>query len=215
MSEAIQNAIEDHASSGLFLVVLLAWLEYVFPPAPGDSTMLFAFFLAGRGTLSLPAVAAAALTGSILGAMTAYAVGARLGRSYFFLRSAWARRELARIEHGYARHGARFLLLNRFLPGVRGFFLYAAGIGGLRARAVLIHSTVSVPALRLGDRDLPGGLRGPGGRAREAAVGPGHAFFLSCASIFFSSAWRSGWSGRICSERLRYSAARGSCPFCS
>ncbi|HYS77532.1 MAG TPA: DedA family protein [Candidatus Dormibacteraeota bacterium] len=143
MSEAIQNAIEDHASSGLFLVVLLAWLEYVFPPAPGDSTMLFAFFLAGRGTLSLPAVAAAALSGSVLGAMTAYAVGARLGRSYFFLRSAWARRELARIEHGYARHGARFLLLNRFLPGVRGFFLYAAGIGGLRARAVLIHSTVS------------------------------------------------------------------------
>src|SRR6266699_3362109 len=136
MSEAIQNAIEDHASSGLFLVVLLAWLEYVFPPAPGDSTMLFAFFLAGRGTLSLPAVAAAALSGSVLGAMTAYAVGARLGRSYFFLRSAWARRELARIEHGYARHGPRFLLLNRFL-------LYAAGIGGLRARAVLIHSTVS------------------------------------------------------------------------
>jgi len=143
MSEAIQNAIAAHASSGLFLVVLLAWLEYVFPPSPGDSTMLFAFFLAGRGTLSLPAVAAAALSGSILGAMTAYAVGARLGRSYFFLRSAWARQELARIEHGYARHGARFLLLNRFLPGVRGFFLYAAGIGGLRARAVLIHSTVS------------------------------------------------------------------------
>jgi len=143
MSEAIQNAIAAHASSGLLLVVLLAWLEYVFPPSPGDSTMLFAFFLAGRGTMSLPAVAAAALSGSILGAMTAYAIGARLGRSYFFLRSAWARAELARIERWYARHGARFLLINRFLPGVRGFFLYAAGITRLGAGAVLIHSTVS------------------------------------------------------------------------
>ena len=95
MSEAIQNAIAAHASSGLLLVVLLAWLEYVFPPSPGDSTMLFAFFLAGRGTMSLPAVAAAAL------------------------------------------------LINRFLPGVRGFFLYAAGITRLGAGAVLIHSTVS------------------------------------------------------------------------
>ena len=143
MSEAIQNAIAAHASSGLLLVVLLAWLEYVFPPSPGDSTMLFAFFLAGRGTMSLPAVAAAALSGCILGAMTAYAIGARLGRSYFFLRSAWARAELARIERWYARHGARFLLINRFLPGVRGFFLYAAGITRLGAGAVLIHSTVS------------------------------------------------------------------------
>ncbi len=143
MSEAIQNAIAAHASSGLLLVVLLAWLEYVFPPSPGDSTMLFAFFLAGRGTMSLPAVAAAALSGSVLGAMTAYAIGARLGRSYFFLRSAWARAELARIERWYARHGARFLLINRFLPGVRGFFLYAAGITRLGAGAVLIHSTVS------------------------------------------------------------------------
>ena len=143
MSEVIQNAIAAHASSGLLLVVLLAWLEYVFPPSPGDSTMLFAFFLAGRGTMSLPAVAAAALSGSVLGAMTAYAIGARLGRSYFFLRSAWARAELARIERWYARHGARFLLINRFLPGVRGFFLYAAGITRLGAGAVLIHSTVS------------------------------------------------------------------------
>ncbi len=143
MSEAIQNAIAAHASSGLFLVVLLAWLEYVFPPSPGDSTMLFAFFLAGRGSMSLPAVAVAALSGSVLGAMTAYAIGARLGRSYFFLRSGWAREELARIERWYARHGARFLLINRFLPGVRGFFLYAAGITRLQAGAVLIHSTAS------------------------------------------------------------------------
>jgi len=143
MSEAIQNAIAAHATSGLLLVVLLAWLEYVFPPSPGDSTMLFAFFLAGRGSMSLTAVAAAALSGSVLGAMTAYAIGARLGRSYFFLRSAWAREELARIERWYARHGARFLLINRFLPGVRGFFLYAAGITRLRAGAVLLHSTAS------------------------------------------------------------------------
>jgi len=143
MSEAIQNAIAAHASSGLLLVVLLAWLEYVFPPSPSDSTMLFAFFLAGRGTMTLPAVAAAALAGSVLGAMTAYAIGARLGRSYFFLRSAWAREELARIERWYGRHGAWLLMVNRFIPGVRGFFLYAAGITRLGARAVLVHSTVS------------------------------------------------------------------------
>src|SRR5207245_10371763 len=104
MSEAIQSAIAAHASSGLLLVLLLAWLEYVFPPSPGDSTMLFAFFLAGRGTMSLPAVTAAALSGSVLGAVTAYAIEAGRGRAYFFLRSASAREELSRLERTYERH---------------------------------------------------------------------------------------------------------------
>jgi membrane protein DedA with SNARE-associated domain len=143
MTEAIQSAIAAHALSGLLVVALFAWLEYVFPPSPGDSTMLFAFFLAGRGALSLPAVAVAALSGSVLGAITAYAIGARLGRSYFFLRTAWARDELSRIERWFARHGARLLLINRFLPGLRGFFLYAAGIGRLGFKPALVYSTAS------------------------------------------------------------------------
>jgi len=143
MIEAIQNTLQTYPWMGLLLVVLMAWLEYVFPPAPGDSIMLFACFLAGIGTLSFPATLAACLGGSIAGALTAYAIGARLGRSYFFLRSRWARSELERLERGFARFGSPMLLVNRFLPGIRGVFLYAAGIGRLPWRAVLIHSTVS------------------------------------------------------------------------
>lgn len=141
MTEAIQGAISAHALTGLLLVAVLAWLEYVFPPAPGDSTMLFAFFLAGRGTLPLPAVVTVALAGSVLGAWTAYAVGARLGRGYFLLRSEWARGELLRIEGWFARAGAWLLVVNRFLPGVRGLFLYAAGISRLGLRRTMVYST--------------------------------------------------------------------------
>lgn len=141
MSEAIQGAIAAHALPGLLLVLLLAWLEYVFPPVPGDSTMLFAFFLAGRGALPFAAVVTVALLGSVLGAMTAYAIGARMGRGYFLLRSEWARGELKRIEGWFARAGGWLLLINRFLPGVRGFFLYAAGISRLGVRTTLVYST--------------------------------------------------------------------------
>ena len=143
MSEAIQHAMIAHAWTALLLVFLLAWLEYVFPPVPGDSTMLFGFFLAGMGTLSFPAAVGAALSGSVIGALTAYGLGARLGRSYFFLRSAWARQELDRVERWLARLGPRLLAVNRFLPGVRGFFLYTAGIGRMDARAVIAYSTLS------------------------------------------------------------------------
>lgn len=143
MSEAIQEAIRAHPLAAPLIVLLLAWLEYVFPPVPGDSTMLFGCFLARLGLLPLEPVAAAALAGSILGALTAYGAGRRLGRSYFFLRSGWARHELERLERGFARFGPPLLAVNRFLPGIRAFFLYAAGIGRLPARPVLIYSTIS------------------------------------------------------------------------
>ena len=143
MTEAIHGALQAYPWIGLLLVVLLAWLEYIFPPVPGDSTMLFACFLAWTGALSIPAVLLACFVGSEAGALSAYAIGSRLGRSYFFLRSKWARTELQRLERGFGRFGSRLLLINRFLPGVRGVFLYAAGIARLPWRAVVVHSTIS------------------------------------------------------------------------
>jgi membrane protein DedA with SNARE-associated domain len=140
---AIEAILRESPLAGLALIALLAWLEYVFPPSPGDTTILLGFFLAGLGLLDGAGVAAAALLGSVAGALTAYRVGGRLGRAYFFLRSAWARDELDRLERALARHGARLLAVNRFLPGVRGLFLYAAGMGRLGWRPVLVHSTLS------------------------------------------------------------------------
>jgi len=142
MSE-VQRILLSHPVAGLILVAFLAFLEYIVPPVPGDSTMLFACFLAATGTLRFAPVILACLAGSIAGAACAYAIGARLGRSYFFLRSKWAGQELARLERGFRRFGPRLLLINRFLPGVRAVFLYAAGMGRLGWRAVLIDSTIS------------------------------------------------------------------------
>lgn len=143
MIDSIQATLLAHPWVGLLLVASLAWLEYVFPPAPGDSAMLLACFLAGAGALPPWPTWGACFFGSAAGAMTAYALGARLGRSYFFLRSRWAAGELAKFERGLARFGPRLLLANRFLPGVRGVFLYGAGIGRLPWRDVLLYSSAS------------------------------------------------------------------------
>src|SRR4030095_942511 len=138
MTETIHQPLLVHPWIGLLLVAALAWLEYVFPPSPGDSAMLLACFLAGAGSLARSGADAACLLGSVAGALTAYALGARLGRSYFFLRSEWAKGELSRFERGLQRFGPRLLVVNRFLPGVRGVFLYGAGIGRLPFRPVLV-----------------------------------------------------------------------------
>jgi len=141
--EAIHQTLLAHPAWGLLLVAVIAWLEYVFPPAPGDSVMLLACFLAGAGSLPKSGTIAACLLGSVAGAFTAYWFGRRLGTSYFFLRSEWARHELERLERGFGRFGARLLAVNRFLPGIRGVFLYGAGIGRVPFRDVALYATLS------------------------------------------------------------------------
>jgi membrane-associated protein len=51
-----------------------------------------------------------------------------------------------RVEAGYARFGAWFLLANRFLPGIRAFLFVAAGAARLPLRRVLLWGGISAAA---------------------------------------------------------------------
>ncbi len=129
---------------GLFLVALAGLGEYLFPPLPGDTLMLFGFFLAGRGELPFAGTLGAALGGSMLGAWAAYELGSRMGHSYYFLRrSRLTATTLPVLERYLARFGVILLLINRFLPVLRGFFLYAAGMGRMRRAATLLAANLS------------------------------------------------------------------------
>ena len=130
MEEWVRFLLLDQPAVGLTLVGLAAVMEYLLPPFPGDTLMLLGFFLAGRGELPFAGVLVAALAGSLVGAEAAYWLGARLGKSYFFLRrSRFTATALPTLERYLARFGTGLLLVNRFLPVLRGFFLYAAGMG--------------------------------------------------------------------------------------
>lgn len=128
-----------------FCVLFAAGMfEYLFPPVPGDTTMLLGFFLVGRGDLPLWLAFSATFAGSTVGAFLAYRIGLRFGKRYFFLRrskrTGWMRQTL---ERWFDRHGPRVLAVNRFLPGVRGFFLFLAGMRRLPLAQVLFYCTLS------------------------------------------------------------------------
>jgi len=129
---------------GLALVAAAGTGEYLFPPLPGDTLMLFGFFLAGRGDLPLPGVFLAALAGSMLGAEIAYTLGDKLGHSYFFIRrSRVAASALPTLERYFERFGVGMILVNRFLPVLRGFFMLAAGMGKMHRGATFVCATIS------------------------------------------------------------------------
>ncbi|MBE7448536.1 MAG: VTT domain-containing protein [Kofleriaceae bacterium] len=118
-----------------------AAIEYVFPPFPGDVVTVLAASLVVAASWSWWGVLSALMLGSVIGAALTFELGVR-----------WARRRAARghdsvrldrLVAGFRRHGAIYLVLNRFVPGVRSLFFVAAGLAGMSRRAVYLYGAVS------------------------------------------------------------------------
>lgn len=147
LSEAIMEYLAAGESAlGIVLLAACSALEYVFPPFPGDTVTLFGSFLASQHGWNLPLVFSAVVLGSVLGAGIDYAVGVRLGKKKegeLQGRALKARRKVAPLLARFERHGAAYVALNRFLPGIRALFFIAAGMAGVPFKKVMFWGTVS------------------------------------------------------------------------
>ncbi len=123
-----------------------SFVEYVFPPFPGDTLVLLGAWYAVHGALSWPmtflAVTAGALAGAYVDWRAGVALGRRLDRSAH-RKGGLTEARLVRFEEGYRRWGDWLLVANRFLPGVRAFFFLAAGACGIPLARVLLFGGVS------------------------------------------------------------------------
>lgn len=105
----------------------------VTPFLPGDS-LLFAvgaLAAAAGSTLSMPLLALLLPIAAIVGDAVNYAIGARLGPKVFHREdSRWLdRRHLDRAQAFYERYGGKTIFLARFVPILRTFAPFVAGIG--------------------------------------------------------------------------------------
>ncbi len=125
------------------ILFVSAFLEYVFPPFPGDTLTLLGAFLITAKHWSFAFVFTSVLAGSGLGAMAAFWVGTWLERKRKSRKAGDSSAVIDRLVERFRRHGEAFLVINRFLPAVRSLFFVAAGMAGMRARWVLAYSLVS------------------------------------------------------------------------
>lgn len=121
-----------------------ALLEYIFPPYWGDTVVLLGFFLAGQGATAPALIFGAATAGSVLGSIAAYQLGRRYGMA-ITRRLLPERKQVSRqhLQSLFRRYGEKLLLINRFLPVIRGVMLYGTGAVRLPLRSVLFYCTVS------------------------------------------------------------------------
>ena len=117
----------------LFLIVFSETGLVVTPWLPGDS-LLFAVgalvAIDSSGTLQLPVVIGLLIVAAILGNSCNYAIGKHIGPPAFSGRYRLLRIEhLQRTESFFSKHGGKTIVLSRFLPILRTFAPFVAGVG--------------------------------------------------------------------------------------
>lgn len=146
LAEVLTETIARTGAYAPAILLFATFVEYVFPPFPGDLVVVLGAWYAAQGQLSWAAAFASVTAGAVLGAWVDYrigvAVGLRIDRR-MARRSPLTEARLARFEASYRRFGAWLLVLNRFLPGVRAFLFIAAGASGLPLGKVLLCGAVS------------------------------------------------------------------------
>jgi membrane-associated protein len=120
----------------LFLIVFSETGLVVTPWLPGDS-LLFAVgalvAIDSSGTLQLPVVIGLLIVAAILGNTCNYAIGKYIGPPAFSGRYRLLRVEhLQRTESFFSKHGGKTIVLSRFLPILRTFAPFVAGVGRMQ-----------------------------------------------------------------------------------
>ena len=114
----------------LFVVIFLETGVVVTPFLPGDSLLFAAGSLAAAGAFDLPLLLILLTVAAILGDTLNYWIGRRIGARVFTEGSRFFKQEhLLRTQRFYERHGGKTIILARFLPIVRTFAPFVAGIG--------------------------------------------------------------------------------------
>ena len=126
-------------------ILLIAYLENVVPPIPGDLVVVLGGYLAGIGKLDLWLVIVLAVLGGTLGFMTMYGLGYRLGTALLDShRFRWLPKKKIEKALVYVRKwGYGVVAVNRFLSGLRSVISISVGIAHLKPGKVLLWSAFS------------------------------------------------------------------------
>jgi len=134
------------AESGLFFGFFL----------PGDSLLFTAGFLASQGFLNIVLVIGLTFVGAVLGDNVGYAFGKKVGPAIFKKPESlfFKPKYLLHAEEFYEKHGAKTIVLARFIPVVRTFAPIVAGAGKMNYSTFLSYNiaggalwTISLPLL--------------------------------------------------------------------
>jgi membrane-associated protein len=114
----------------LFLIIFVETGVVVMPFLPGDSLLFIVGAMCGAGLMSLPLVMGLLLVAAILGDQTNYTIGRYFGPRVFQWEDSrfFSRRGFDQAHAFYEKYGGITIILARFMPFVRTFVPFVAGV---------------------------------------------------------------------------------------
>jgi membrane-associated protein len=137
----------------LFAIVFAETGLVVTPFLPGDSLLFAVGALAATegSPIDVVSVTLLLLVAAILGDAVNYSIGKFLGPKVFTRDSRFLKREhLERTQRFYERHGGKTIILARFIPIVRTFAPFVAGIGRMEYRRFALFNVTGAIAWVVG-----------------------------------------------------------------
>lgn len=127
----------------LFLVIFMETGLVVTPFLPGDSLLFAAGTFAGFGDLNVWVLFALLVAAAIIGDTVNYWIGHYVGPRAFSGNIRFLKKEyLDRTHDFYERHGGKTIILARFVPIVRTFAPFVAGIGAMSYGRFLAYNVI-------------------------------------------------------------------------
>ena len=127
----------------LFLIIFMETGLVVTPFLPGDSLIFAAGTFAGMGDLDVSLLFLLLSTAAVLGDTVNYWIGHYIGPRAFSGEIRFLKKEyMDRTHEFYERHGGKTIILARFVPIVRTFAPFVAGVGAMSYGKFITYNVV-------------------------------------------------------------------------
>jgi len=126
----------------LFIILFCETGLVVTPFLPGDSLLFVAGAIAGAGSMNVHLLVVLLLAAAVLGDSMNYAIGHYIGPKVFRFDDSWFFKKayVERTHRFFERHGGKTIVLARFVPIIRTYAPFVAGIGAMDYRRFLLFN---------------------------------------------------------------------------
>jgi membrane-associated protein len=146
LDQHLSQVISQYGTWTHFILFLIVFCEtglVITPFLPGDSLLFAAGTFAALGSLDLGLMIVLLIVAAIVGDTVNYWIGSYIGPRAFSGNMKFLRREYLERTHAfYERHGGKTIILARFVPIIRTFAPFVAGVGAMSYPKFLTYNVV-------------------------------------------------------------------------
>jgi membrane-associated protein len=147
LDKSLSTVIQTYGSTTyiiLFLVILCETGLVVLPFLPGDSLLFAAGAFAAKGDMNIATLFMTLCVAAILGDSINYEVGRLIGpRIAQREKSRYVNKEhIAKTHQFYEKYGAKTIIIARFIPIIRTFAPFVAGLGTMSYKKFLQYNVI-------------------------------------------------------------------------